>query len=104
MKIIDLDKTGKSKECKTCHYNYFENGFKSDSQICNRCDWGIKSFANIGIIHVNDCSYRFFIFDMIEEDVIEFIKDLNTMMNLKQHCNMKELIFQQESTFIKQMH
>ena len=31
---IDLDKTDKSKECKICHYNYFDNHFKSDSKIC----------------------------------------------------------------------
>ena len=51
---IDLDKTDKLKECKICHYNYFDNGFKSDSKICNRCDWGIKYFGNFAIIHVND--------------------------------------------------
>ena len=36
-------------------------------------------------------------FDMTDEDLIEFIKDFDPMMNLKQCCNMKEL------TFIKQM-
>ena len=59
---IDLDKTDKSKECKICHYNYCDNGFKSDLKICNRCDWGIKPFGDFGIIHVNDFSYRFFMF------------------------------------------
>ena len=68
----DLDKTDKSKECKIFYYNYFDNGVKSDSKICNRCDWGIKSFGNFAIIHVNDFSYRFFMFEMTEEDVIEF--------------------------------
>ena len=101
---IDLDKTDKSKECKICHYNYFDNGFKSDSKICNRCDWGIKSFGNFAIKHVNDFSYRFFMFDMTEEDVTKFMKILNPMMNLKQRCSMKELIFQKELAFIKQMH
>ena len=72
---IDLDKTDKSKKFKICHYNYFDNGFKSDPKFCNRCDWGIKSFENFVIIHVNNFSYRFFMFDMTEEDVIEFIND-----------------------------
>ena len=38
---IDLNKIDKSEECKFCHYSYFDNGFQSDSKICNRCDWGI---------------------------------------------------------------
>ena len=57
---IDLDKIDKLKEYKICHYNYFDNGFKSDLKICNRCDWGIKSFGHFAIIHVNDFSYRSF--------------------------------------------
>ena len=72
---IDFDKTHKSKECKISYYNYFDNGFKPDSEICNKCDWEIKSFGNFAIIHVNDFSYTFFIFEMTEGDVIESIKD-----------------------------
>ena len=68
----ELDKTDKSKECKICHYNYFDNGFKYHSKICNRCDWGIKFFRNFAIIIINDFSYRFFMFDMTEEYVIKF--------------------------------
>ena len=58
----DLDKTDKSKECKICHYNYFDNGFKSDSKICNTCNWGIKCFGNFAITHaiIHDFSHRFF--------------------------------------------
>ena len=69
---FDLDETDKSKECKICHYSYFDNGLKSDSKICNRCDWGIKSSGNFAIRTVNDFSYRFFMFEMTEEDVIKF--------------------------------
>ena len=75
---IDLDKTDKSKECKVCHCSYFDNGFKSDAKICNIYDWGRKSFGNFAIIHVNDFSYRLFMFDMTEEDVTEFIKDFES--------------------------
>ena len=67
---IDLDKTHKSNKCKICHYNYFDNGFKSDPKICNRCDWGTKCFGSFAIIHANNFSYRFFIFDMTKEYVI----------------------------------
>ena len=33
---IDLGKTDKLKECKICHYNYFDDGFQSGSKVCNR--------------------------------------------------------------------
>ena len=71
---IDIDKTDKSKERKVCHYNYFDNGFKSDLKICNRCDWEIKSFGEFPIITANDVGCRFLMLDMTEEDLIEFIK------------------------------
>ena len=32
-KGIDLNKTDKSKECKICYYNYFNNDFKSDVKL-----------------------------------------------------------------------
>ena len=81
---IDLKKTDESKECKVCHYNYFNNGFKSDLKICNECDWGIKSFGNFAIITGDRVGYRFFMFDMTEEDVIEFLKILNPMIEILQ--------------------
>ena len=71
---IDLNRADKSKECKICYYNYFNHGFKSDSNICNDCDRGIKYFGNFAIIHVNGFGYRFFMIDITKEDVIEFIK------------------------------
>ena len=43
------------------------------SKICDDCGWGIKSFGNFALMHVNDVGYRFFMFDMIEE-VIELIR------------------------------
>ena len=72
---IDFNKTNKSKQCKICHYNYFSVGFESYSKICKWCHWGMKSFGNFAIITANGVGYRFFMFDMTEEDVIEFIKD-----------------------------
>ena len=39
---------------------YFNNGFKSDSKICNDCDWGIKYFGGFGIIHVNGVGLQIF--------------------------------------------
>ena len=35
---IDANKTSASKECKLCHYWFFEdNGFKFDEHVCNKC-------------------------------------------------------------------
>ena len=70
----DLNTTDRSKQCKICHYNYISNGFKSHSKICNDWEWGEKSFGNFAMITANGISYRFFMFDMTEDDVIEFIK------------------------------
>ena len=74
-KGIDLNKTDKSKECKICYFKYFNNGFKSDSKICNDCDCGIKSSGNFAIIHLNRVGYRYFMFDITKEDAIEFKRD-----------------------------
>ena len=43
-------------------------------EICNDCDWGIKYLENFAIMLVNGVGYRFFMFDMTKEGVIEFIK------------------------------
>ena len=51
---VDLDKTGNSKECEVCRYNYYNNGLNSDSKVCNSCNWGIESFGSFAIITVND--------------------------------------------------
>ena len=43
LKILkdDLDKTDRTKECKICYHNFFNNDFKPDLKICNKCNWGI---------------------------------------------------------------
>ena len=73
-KGIDLYKADKSKECEVSHYSYWSNSFKSHSKVCNSCNWGIESFGSFAIITVNDVDYRFFMFDMTEEDVIDITK------------------------------
>ena len=113
---IDLKKTGKSKECKICYYNYFKNYFKSDSTIWNDCDWGIKYFGNFAIMHVNSFAYRFFMFNMTKEDVVEFIKDFEpnyefetidmnkTSLSRKclifHYCTLKILVFTLSQIFV----
>ena len=41
----DLAKVEKSKECEVYNYNYFNNGFKFDSIVCNDCNSGIIAFG-----------------------------------------------------------
>ena len=55
--------------------NYCKNGFKSHSIVCNDCDYGIKFFENFAVITVNGVGYRYFMFDMTEEDVISLVKN-----------------------------
>ena len=51
-----------NQECEVCHYNYFKNGFKSTSKLCNGCNWEIESFGKFAIITVDDVDYRGFMF------------------------------------------
>ena len=76
--LIDLDKTEKSKECEICHCNYLNNGFKFDSKFFNDFDWKIKPFGDFAIITANGVGHRFFMFDMTEEDVIDFVKNFES--------------------------
>ena len=43
-------------------------------------------------------------FDMTEEDVIEFIENFEPDDEFETSCSMKELIFQKELTLIKQVY
>ena len=100
-KEIDLDKTDKSKECEVCHDNYFNNGFKSDSKVCNSCNCGIESFGNFAIMTVNDVGYRVFMFDMTEKDVHYILEDFESR-GLQKCCSMKKLMLQKKVFLINQ--
>ena len=92
---IDLDEADKWKECKICQYNYFDNCCIWPKKNCNRCDWGIKPFGKFAVIYVNDFSYRFFMFGMTEEDVIEFRKGFEP-------CDEFQTMLQYERTDISE--
>ena len=62
---------------------------------CNRCDWGIKPFGKFAVIYVNDFSFRFFMFGMTEEDVIEFRKGFEP-------CDEFQTMLQYERTDISE--
>ena len=64
-KRIVFNRIDKSKKCKICCYNYFDDGFNFDWKVWNEFnDWGINLFGSFAIMHVNRFSYRFFMFNM----------------------------------------
>ena len=37
-KVININKSNKSKQCIICHYWYFKNiGYKFEPHVCNKC-------------------------------------------------------------------
>ena len=65
-----------SKECKICHYWYFNNiGFKS--HLCNGC-YGLMqkavSFNNTAIVYVKNNAHRIHFWYMSKDDVINIMK------------------------------
>ena len=63
IETINGSKTGKYDK------DFIKIKFESD------CDWGIKSFGNFAIATSNGIGYRYLMFDMTEEDVIDFGKN-----------------------------
>ena len=63
-----------------CSYNYFNNGFKFDSKLCNACNSGITAFGleDFAIINVKGFGYRIFMFDMAEDDVHNILYDFES--------------------------
>ena len=69
---IDLDKTGKSKECMICHYWFFEDKNLNFEKIVsgNGChDTSVMRYElqNIPIFKIKDVDYRCIIWNMIYE-------------------------------------
>ena len=77
---LDLNKTDKSKECEVCNYNYFNNGFRSDSIVPNDCNSGITAFVleNFAVINVKGVGYRMFMFDITEYNVHNILGDFES--------------------------
>ena len=59
---IDIKKTNSSKECKICHYWYFEDiSFKCEPYLCNDCHGLMQkavSFSDVAIVYVKGITYR----------------------------------------------
>ena len=77
---IDIKKTNASKECKTCHYWYFEDiGFKYEPHFCNDCHGLMQkavSFNIIAIVYVGKGSaYRIRFWYMSKDDAINIMNN-----------------------------
>ena len=60
-KGIDVNKTGASKKCDTCHYWYFlNNSFQFQPNVCSRChDLSMMSInlSDIAILNIKGSDY-----------------------------------------------
>ena len=61
---IDVDKTGRSRECKFCHYWYFlKKNFSYDPFTCDGCYDKVQrstDFKDIAIVHIKNNVYRIY--------------------------------------------
>ena len=59
---IDVNKTSESKECKFCHYWFFEDiGFKLEKHLCNGCHdllMTAYSLKDIAILNAKGTTFR----------------------------------------------
>ena len=74
---FDPVKSNNSKECVTCHYWYFNHGFKFQDSVCNSChDLTMLCFniGDISIITVKGVDYRCIIHGISKYKAIHSLK------------------------------
>ena len=78
---IDINKTGKSKECMLCHYWYFlDKSFTYEPYLCDGCyDIMQKSnnFKNIAVVHIKKSAYRICFLGMTKHKAKKLMKNSN---------------------------
>ena len=78
---IDVDKTGKSKECNICHYWYFLNkGFKFQSNVCNRCQCLLMMYmdlSDIVILSIKSADYYCIVSGISKNEAINLMQNPN---------------------------
>ena len=76
---IDLAKSNNRKECKICHYRFFNHGFEFQDYISNGChDLTMLSvnICDIAIITVKNVDYRCIIHNIGKSEAINLLKIL----------------------------
>ena len=78
---IDIDKINASKECKICHYWYFNDiGFKYEPYLCNGCYGSMQkaiSFNDVAIVYVKRSVYRIHFWYMSKDDAVSIMNNSN---------------------------
>ena len=73
----DPTKSNKSRKCMTCHYSFFNHGFKLQNYVCNGShDLTMLSvnISDIVIITVNNVDYRCIIPNISKSEAISLLK------------------------------
>ena len=74
----DPAKSNSSKECMTCHYQFFNYAFKFQYTACNGCHYGTIFCLNISdttIITVKNVDYRCIIHDLNKSEAIDLLEN-----------------------------
>ena len=78
---IVINKISASKECKICHYWYFNDiGFKYEPYLCKGCHGLMRkavSFNNIAIVYFKGSAYRIQSWYMSKYDAINIMNNSN---------------------------
>ena len=76
---IDVNKSGKSKECDLCHYWYLlSKNVTYESYLCNNCHNLMQktvSFNNFAIVSVKGSHYRIHFCFMSKSDAINLLNN-----------------------------
>ena len=78
---IDIKRTNALKECKICHYWYFNDiDFKYEPYLCNGCHGLMQkgiSFNDVAIVYVKGSAYRIHFWYMSKNDAISIMNNSN---------------------------
>ena len=72
----DLTESSNSKECRICHYWFFNHGFKFQWFICNGCPNFIMchNISDITIITVKNVDHCYIIYSISKSGAIDLLK------------------------------
>ena len=76
----DINKINASRECKGCHYCYFQDiGFKYEPYLCNFLMQKPVSFNDVATAYVKGSAYRIHFWCMTKDDAIRRVNNSKLM-------------------------